>query len=58
MPVDSRNVILKHTDISNRKYAKTVFSSFFFFLSFFFFFGGGGGTEAAIFKIIQPKDTK
>ena len=57
MPVDSRNVILKHTDISNRKYAKTVFSSFFFFL-FFFFFGGGGGTEAAILKIMQQKDTK
>ena len=57
MPVDSRNVILKHTDISNRKYAKTVFSSFFFFF-FFFFFGGGGGTGASILKFMPQKDTK
>ena len=38
MPMNSRDVILKHIDISNAKYPNTVFSSL-------FFWGGGSGME-------------
>lgn len=38
MPMNSRDVILKHIDISNPKYPNTMFSSF-------FCGGGGSGME-------------